>query len=177
MKSVGLPAAILMSFPSEDQFGQAVRWDLFEKLPKVLVFAGQDASKEATAWGTHFQSQFNPNYKPRPDHLQVVDPAESVKVVAVASLPDVPSLFRGLFRSGFKKESANWGMVLDFSSRISKHFGYSSDSKKPMLAILPPGAKEAITVEGSVHEASLRDQVDRQIKQILDSKVSASSVK
>jgi hypothetical protein len=167
---VGLPAAVLMQFPVEDQFGKSVKWELFEKTPQVLVFAGQDASAEARAWGTHFQSRFNPSYTPRADHLQRLDSTESIKVVAVASLPEVPGIFKGLFRSGFRKEASNLGMVLDFASRISGYFGYRSDSKKPMVAILGPGSKEAITVEGLVTEAPLREEVDRQIRQILDSK-------
>jgi hypothetical protein len=141
-----LPAVVLAQFAVGDQFGNAVEWKVFEKVPAVLVMAGKPAALDAKAWGVYLQQTFNGGFQPSPDHLQTLRPSEKVKVVAVASLPEVPQFLRFLFRSGFRDESKSMGIVLDFSSLVSKTFGYDAEKLEPSLAIVPPAGDERMPV-------------------------------
>jgi hypothetical protein len=134
------PAILMLSqFEVEDQFSQKVDWKNFESTPQILVFAGKAAAKEAQSWGIFLHDKFNSQLKPSKEHLQATLPTEKIKVVAVATLPEVPGIFKGLFRSGFRKESSSMPLALDFSRRLSGTFGYHDDEKEPLLVFLPSG--------------------------------------
>ena len=132
-----LPAIALAQFSVSDQWSNRVDWSVWDRVPTVLVMGGQKAGHDAARWGIFLQQTFNPTYVPVPDHLQILKPEETVKIVAIATLPDVPQPFKWLFRSGFRKEVKNFGMALDYDGAISRVFGYDAGQKDPSLAILP----------------------------------------
>lgn len=161
-------AASPFEIPVEDQFGSQVGWSRFSKVPRVLVIAGKDAAEGAKDWGLFVQQTFNENFQPSSDHLQNLSPKEKVKVIGVVALPDVPSMFKGLFRRGFRKEVPNMGMALDFGSQISKHFNYENSQPDPMVVILAPGSNEVSeSILGSVNRDDLKTKLAARLRSYL----------
>ena len=169
-----MPVMIALSkYSISDQFDSRVDWVRFSKVPKVIVMAGQDAAPDAKLWGVFFQQRFNSSYMPTPGHLQNLAESEKIKVVAVATLPEVPRIFRGLFRSGFRRESREMGVGLDFSEQLSQGFGYRAQEKTPAIAVLPAGdgQVDAQIFRGASSDLILRGRIEAEIgKQLLQDK-------
>lgn len=165
---VKMPFTEFVAVPLSDQFGNDLQWRLFEPVPRVLIFAGKEAGAAAKEWGLFLQKTFNPLFHPSPQHLQTLVPEEKIKVIAVATLPEVPSVFRSLFRSGFRRDAKNMGVALDFSRALSKQFFYEGSEDAPLLAVLPGGnaAKHAyISIyRGLSSDATLRKKVTASIR-------------
>ncbi len=125
--------------PAEDQFGQRVQWEHFSSKPFVLVIADHAASESAVAIGAALHMKYNGYVRSSKEHLQTTNENEKLKVVPVAALPDVPGIFKGLFRIGFRKQS-DTGVILDWSSRISEACGYKEG--KVRLALKLPNSAE-----------------------------------
>lgn len=123
----------------EDQFSQKVSWSAFCEKPHIFVLAGKEASEDASKWGLFLQKKLNSEYEPGKNHLQSFEKDENVKVIAVATLPDVPGIFKGLFRSGFRDKSV-MSMVLDFGAKFSKGFGFGAEEKVPAMVLYPNGS-------------------------------------
>ena len=160
-----------MAVPLSDQFGTDVQWKLFESVPRVLLFGGKDAAAAAKDWGVVLQKTFNPGFHPVPQHLQILAPEEKIKVIAVATLPEVPSVFRGLFRSGFRRDAKDMGVVLDFSRALSKQFFYDGSEQEPLLVILPKGStvksSQILALRGLASDPTLQRKVTKRIKGFL----------
>ena len=131
-------AVALAQFQLSDQFGHKIDWQKFRDVPKAIVMAGEKASDPAKVWGAWMQTRFNEAFSPVRDHLQTLDAREKIKIIAVASLPDVPFVFKGLFRAGFRMGSPDYGVALDFSSELSRVLGYNAAEAQPGIAIIPP---------------------------------------
>lgn len=157
--------------PLSDQFGNGVQWQLFEPVPWVLLLAGKEAATAAKDWGIFLQKTFNPTFQPTPQHLQTLVPEEHIKVIAVATLPEVPLLFRGLFRSGFRSDAKDMGLALDFSRALSKQFSYDGSETLPLLVILRKGAPakgpQIATFQGLISDVKLQKKVVEKIKKLL----------
>ena len=164
---VKMAFAAFVAVPLSDQFGHDVQWSLFESMPRVLVFAGKEAAPAAKDWGLFLQKTFNPTFHPTPQHLQTVVPEEKIKVIAVATLPEVPSIFRGLFRSGFRSDAKDMGLVLDFSRALSKQFSYEGSETEPLLVILPKGSvvedSQMLILRGLSSNETLQKQATEKI--------------
>ena len=155
---------------SQDQFGKAVEWKNFAGVPWVLVLGGEKAAKDSQKWGILLKDTFNPNYKPVPEHLQKLSPSEKVKVIAVATLPNVPSLFQGFFRNGFRKEVQDFGMLLDFHGEVSAHFGVKTDQILPTLAIISSDQKKPTIFQASFENTALKNSILEEIRKKLTSR-------
>jgi hypothetical protein len=157
--------------PLSDQFGNEVHWKLFESVPRVLLFAGKEAGAAAKDWGVFLQRTFNPHLHPSPQHLQTLVPEETIKVIAVATLPEVPSIFRGLFRSGFRRDAKDMGLALDFSRELSQQFSYDGSESLPLLVVLPKGktvkSAKILTLQGLSSDAALQKKVTKKISSFL----------
>lgn len=140
---------MLATEPAEDQFGQTVQWSNFSSKPFVLVIADHAASESALEIGAALHVKYNGPKQPAKEHLQASAATECLKVIPVAALPDVPGIFRGLFRIGFRSESST-GVILDWSSRIAEVCGYKSGTVR--LALKLPNSDELTTSE--VHSAA-----------------------
>ncbi len=162
-----------MTVPLSDQFGNGVEWQLFESVPRVLLFAGKEAGAAAKDWGIFLQKTFNPTFRPTPQHLQTLVPEEHIKVIAVATLPEVPLLFRGLFRSGFRSDAKDMGLALDFSRALSKQFSYDGSETLPLLVMLrkggPAKGSQIVTFQGLISDVKLQKQVATQVRKLLPS--------
>lgn len=162
-----MASAEFEAVPLSDQFGNELQWRLFESMPRVLVFAGKEAAAAAKDWGILLQKTFNPLFHPTPQHLQRRAPDENIKVVAVATLPEVPSIFRGLFRSGFRRDAKDMGVALDFSRALSKQFSYEGSEELPLLVILPKGSRvkhsQILALQGLSSDAAVRNEVTKKI--------------
>ncbi len=143
-----------------DQWNKVVEWDKFSTVPKVLVFGGKEAALESRAWGAHFQILFNKGYEPTPEHLQTLSPNEKVKVIAVATLPEVPGMFKGLFRSGFRKEAKNMGIVLDFAPGLSQSVGYVEDGKIPLVVMFKKDGSEFSRVKALISDEEKKKEAE-----------------
>jgi hypothetical protein len=168
------PAVVLANFSISDQFAHNVDWARFSKVPQVVIFAGRDAATAAKDWGVYLQKRFNEGFTPVQNHLQTLSPKEKIKVIAIATLPEVPHIFRGLFRNGFRKESKEMGVGLDFGSALSKLFGYQANNPLPKIAVLGasahPGAQaEPRVFSGLLGDQSLRMQIEEAIADLLNS--------
>ena len=117
------------------------------------------------------QKTFNPTVQPAPQSLQTLVPEEQVKVMAIATLPDVPSLFRGLFRAGFQRDAKDMGVALDFSRALSRQFSYDGSEELPLLVILPKGNRvkgsQITAVQGLVSDAKLQKKVADKVRKFL----------
>lgn len=120
--------------PAEDQFGEEVVWSAFSAKPFVLVIADRDASDNARIIGAALHTSFNGNYTAPETHLRSTIPSEQVKIIPVAALPDVPGVFKWLFRRGFRKEAAT-GVILDWDSRLSKACGYIAGTVRLVIKV------------------------------------------
>jgi hypothetical protein len=160
-----------VAVPLSDQFGNDLQWKLFDSVPRVLIFAGKEAGTAAKDWGLFLQKTFNPRFCPSPQHLQTLVPEEKIKVIAVATLPEVPSVFRGLFRSGFRRDAKNMGVALDFSRALSKQFSYDGSEEAPLLVILPRAKasrnSQVSIFHGLSSDASLQKDVTARISRFL----------
>ena len=114
---------VLADAPAEDQFGEEVAWSKFSSKPFVLVIGDREAADRATAIGAALHNTYNSRHIKPELHLHSTTPDEKIKVIAVAALPDVPGLFKGLFRSGFKDEGKT-GVILDWDRLLSRACGY-----------------------------------------------------
>ncbi len=114
---------VLRETPAEDQFGEEVRWSAFDSKPFVLVIADRESAEKGKGIGAALHSIFNGDYIAPEEHLHESPPTENIKIIPVAALPDVPGIFKWLFRRGFKKESPV-GVILDWDSRLAKVCGY-----------------------------------------------------
>ena len=162
-------AALLSQFSVSDQFDHPIDWNALNAVPRVIVVAGKKAAPEAKAWGIFLQEHFNAKFVPGPRHLQSLDARERVKVVAVATLPEVPGVLRAFFRAGFRKESPHMGVGLDFASRLSRALGYHAENPKPCLALFPANSLQ-IPAElfcGFKDDATLRSQVESAVSKLL----------
>lgn len=161
--------ALMLNFGSlkvEDQFGAKPDWKSIGELPTVMVFAGEKASELAKEWGISLHKSLNGDYVAGKTHLQTRDPREMVKVIAVATLPSVPGMFRGMFRSGFRKKS-EMAMLLDFSSELSQKFSYLDSEELPALVVIPSTAADFSEVKvfrGKPSDEALRAQIFETIK-------------
>jgi hypothetical protein len=165
-----LNGALLMNFAQlnlEDQYAKKVEWELFNKLPVVLVLAGEKAASHAHEWGAWLQEHFNGTYVPSRDHLSTADSRERVKVIPVATLPSIPSIFRRLFRNGFRKKT-EMAMILDYGSVLSSQFSYQDKDSLPLIAVFAKDAKN--TEEAQVFKGLLSDQ---ELKNRLKEKINA----
>ena len=162
---------ILSQFPVSDQFGNTVNWELFSDVPQVIIMAGEKAAVDAKEWGSFRQTKFNQGYQPSTEHLQKLHPHENIKIIAVATLPEVPRIFKGLFRAGFRKEAKEMGLALDFSSGLRKEFGYERKQSEACLALLEPKSGAGFQVKkivcGSSKKESLRDEVQRDVAALI----------
>lgn len=160
-----------VAVPLSDQFGNELQWKLFEPVPRVLVFGGKEAGAAAKDWGLFLQKTFNPLSRPTPQHLQTLVPEEKIKVIAVVTLPEVPSIFRSLFRSGFRRDAKEMGLALDFSRALSKQFSYDGSEEFPLLAILPKGRalkhSRIAILRGLSSDATLRRKATDRISKFL----------
>lgn len=159
-----LSAVAFMQLPVADQWDKPVQWDLFSKVPKVLVFGGRDAALPSREWGAYVQKNFNGGFMPSPSHLQELKPEEKIKVVAVATLPDVPGMFKYLFRAGFRKEAKEMGLVLDFSGRLSGEFGYKERDKDPKVVLLSASNEIKEQFVGPPGDVNLQSKLSEAIK-------------
>lgn len=125
----------LSSDPAEDQFGKEVQWRKFSDKPFVLVIADHSASELAIEIGAKLHIEYNGVSQPAEEHLLLTNEHERLKVIPVAALPDVPGIFKWLFRRGFRSE-AKTGVILDFDSRIARLCGYQ-DGKVRLVLKLP----------------------------------------
>ena len=125
----------LSSDPAEDQFGKEVLWRKFSDKPFVLVIADHSASELAVQIGAKLHIEYNGVSQPAEEHLLLTNQHERLKVIPVAALPDVPGIFKWLFRRGFRSE-AKTGVILDWNSRISRLCGYQ-DGKVRLVLKLP----------------------------------------
>jgi hypothetical protein len=89
----------------------------------VLVIGDREAADRATAIGSALHAAHNTRHIEPERHLQITTPDEKLKVIAVAALPDVPGIFKGLFRSGFKDEGKT-GVILDWDRQLARSCGY-----------------------------------------------------
>jgi hypothetical protein len=172
------PAVVLANFSIGDQFGHNIDWSRFGKVPQVVIFAGRDAATSAKDWGVYLQKRFNEGFVPAQDHLQSLSPGEKIKIIAIATLPEVPHIFRGLFRNGFRKESKEMGVGLDFGATLSKLFAYQANNPMPKIAVLPANdpahtQTEPRVFSGLLSDQSLRMQVEEAVADFLDSNASA----
>ncbi len=138
--------------PAEDQFGEEVQWQTFSQKPFVMVIADKEAADNAKLIGTALHKTFNGSYTAPEDHLHSSPAQENIKIIPVAALPDVPGIFKWLFRRGFKKES-KVGVILDWDSRIAKMCGYKEG--KIIVAIKSPSAKDLKTWEVQTAEEAI----------------------
>jgi hypothetical protein len=156
-----------------DQWSRPVAWAAFEKVPTVLVLGGEKAANAAKDWGIFLQKEFNPSYKVVPTHLTARAPEENVKVIAVATLPEVPSMFKGLFRGGFRREVPEMGMVMDFSRALSSRFEYSDKSPEPKLVVRGPvvegQAAKSFELSGFVNDEATKTKFKTEISNLLKS--------
>ena len=163
--------AEFVAVPLSDQFGNDVDWKLFESRPRVLLFAGKDAAAAAKDWGIFLQKTFNSDFHPSPQHVQTLAPEEKIKVIAIATLPEVPSIFRGLFRSGFRRDAKDMGLALDFSRALSRQFSYDGTEPLPLVAILPKGSSvtgsQILALRGVSADGALRKKVTDRISKFL----------
>jgi len=163
--------AEFVAVPLSDQFGNDVDWKLFESRPRVLLFAGKDAAAAAKDWGIFLQKTFNSDFHPSPQHVQTLAPEEKIKVIAIATLPEVPSIFRGLFRSGFRRDAKDMGLALDFSRALSRQFSYDGTEPLPLVAILPKGSSvtgsQILALYGLSSDSNLRKKVTEKISKFL----------
>jgi hypothetical protein len=163
--------AEFVAVPLSDQFGNDVDWKLFESRPRALLFAGKDAGVAAKDWGVFLQKTFNPDFQPSPQHLQTLAPEEKIKVIAIATLPEVPSIFRGLFRAGFRRDAKDMGLALDFSRAVSTQFSYDGSEPLPLIAVLPKGSSvkgsQILALRGLSADGALRKKVTDRIGKFL----------
>jgi hypothetical protein len=172
MKKFFLQGALLMQLSSmnlEDQYSKSPNWNAFSSVPAVMVLAGEKASEDATRWGLWLQKNINGDFVPTKQHLQILDSREKAKVIAVATLPEVPGIFKGLFRRGFRSK-AEMGVILDFGAALSSQLHYKEDSPDPAIAILPKGAlniEEAKIFVGPSHNQDLQKNILETLKRCL----------
>lgn len=139
--------------PAEDQFGEEVKWSAFTHKPFVLVIADKEASENAKEIGIALHKSFNGIYTAPEEHLRNSPPSEKVKIIPVAALPDVPGIFKFLFRNGFQDESPV-GVILDWDSKLSKSVGY--EEGKVLVAIKTPKNPEVVRWQVKNKEEALR---------------------
>ena len=149
----------LASTPAEDQFGEEVRWAAFAQKPFVLVVADRDAAEQAKAIGAALQSAFNSGHTAAEEHLRTSPAQERVKIIPVAALPDVPGMFKWMFRKGMKKE-ASFGVILDWDSRLAKAVSYRPGSVT--LAVKLPASPEL-----RIAQVTSRDEAQRFVERSL----------
>jgi hypothetical protein len=141
----------------EDQYSQKISWQAFCQKPHIFVLAGKKASEDASKWGLFLQKKLNSSYEPGKNHLKNFEKDEKVKVVAVATLPDVPGMFKGLFRSGFRDKSL-MSVVLDFGAKFSQSFGFEAEEPAPAIVLYPDGSAEDSEPKAVIRE-KWRDEV------------------
>lgn len=139
--------------PAEDQFGEEVEWSAFTHKPFVLVIADKEASDNAKEIGIALHKSFNGSYTAPEAHLRNSPANEKVKIIPVAALPDVPGIFKFLFRNGFKDE-APIGVILDWDSKLSKSVGY--EEGQVLVAIKTPKNPEVVRWQVKNKEEALR---------------------
>lgn len=137
---------VLSSFSLLDQWKNPVNWNVCTQQSCVLIFAGKDAAEEGREWGKKLNEKFNPGFQPTKDHLQTTTSSEVIKLVAVISLPDVPTIFKSFFYGGFRKHSPTMGVALDFGETLSKAFNYDRNDKIPAITVL--GKNDSQTFRG-----------------------------
>ncbi len=135
---------MLASNPAEDQFGEQVHWKAFSQKPFVLVIADKEAADLAKSVGIGLHTHYNGDYTAPEAHLTSSPPTERLKVIPVAALPDVPHIFRWLFRNGFRS-GAKTGVILDWESAIAKSCGYVEGSVR--LAVKQPDSGELLIAD------------------------------
>lgn len=148
-------ASILQLFvedPAEDQWSKEVSWQSFNSKPFVLVIGDRDAADRATMIGKALHSAYNKQHIAPERHLHTTTPDEKIKVIAVAALPDVPGIFKGLFRGGFKDEGKT-GVILDWDRRLSSACGYREGTvliayKSPKSELLQ--TQEVVNADGAL---------------------------
>jgi hypothetical protein len=155
------------SLEVSDQWNNPVKWDVFSKVPKALVFGGKAAALESRKWGAHFQITFNGGYEPTPAHLQELSLNEKIKVIAVATLPEVPGMFKGLFRSGFRGEAKTMGIALDFAPGISQQVGYVENGDIPLVVLFKKTGEEFARFSGLIADDSKKSEIDKSIQALL----------
>jgi hypothetical protein len=160
-------AISLMQFPLADQWDRPVQWDKFNEVPKVLILSGRNSGTHGRDWGAYITEKFNPGFVPQATHLQEVSLLEKVKVIAVAALPDVPGMFKYLFRSGFRKESNSMGLALDFSSTLSKQFSFEEKQENPKIVLISPKGEKLGEFEGKVSDEKLVAEVNSAVSKLL----------
>ena len=128
---------LLAEDPAEDQFGEAVSWSKFASKPFVLVIGDREAADRATTIGTALHAAHNTGHIKPELHLHSTTAEEKLKVIAVAALPDVPGIFKGLFRSGFKDEGKT-GVILDWDRLLARSCGYRDGTV--LLVYKSPGS-------------------------------------
>ncbi len=139
--------------PAEDQFGEEVEWSSFSHKPFVLVIADKEASDNAKEIGIALHKAYNGTYTAPEEHLRDSPENEKVKIIPVAALPDVPGIFKFLFRNGFKDE-ARTGVILDWDSMLSKTVGYVD--AQVVVAIKTPKNPEITRWQVKDKEEALR---------------------
>lgn len=157
---------LLSSFSLVDQWKKPVDWKNFEKVPVVAVLGGKNAAKESKTWCDLLNKEFNPNYKPSPGNLQSISAEEKIKLVRVISLPEVPKLLRRMFFTGFKKESSQSGVALDFENTMGKAYEY--DEKSPAPLVIISSKKTVVGIFGKSSDVETKSKVLEGIKKALD---------
>ena len=142
----------LSSDPAEDQFDHEVQWKNFSGKPFVLVIADRAASELAVQIGTELHIAYNGVSQPAEEHLLATSPSERLKTIPVAALPDIPGIFKWLFRRGFRSE-AKTGVILDWDNKIARLCGYSAG--KVRVALKLPNSEDLLTAEVNSPEAAL----------------------
>jgi glycosyltransferase involved in cell wall biosynthesis len=132
-----IPYVALSQFQISDQFDRRVDWQKFEGVPIVLIIGGRNASERAAEWGVLLENEFNAGFIPTSSHLQSLNEEhEKIKIIGVATLPNVPSIFKGIFRNGFRSSVKDFGLALDFSSLMSKAFDYNEKKLDPKIVVV-----------------------------------------
>lgn len=143
---------LLKEDPAEDQYGKAVTWNSFASKPFVLVIGDREAADRAREIGAALHTAHNPRHIKPEMHLHTTTADEKIKVIAVAALPDVPGIFKGLFRSGFKDEGMT-GVILDWDRLLSRACGYRDGTV--LLVFKSPASDTLKILEVSSKEAAL----------------------
>lgn len=139
--------------PAEDQFGEEVEWSAFAHKPFILVIADKESSDNAKEIGIALHKTFNGVYAAPEEHLRDSPENEKVKIIPVAALPDVPGIFKFLFRNGFKDE-ARTCVILDWDSKLAKSVGY--EEGQVIVAIKTPKNPEVVRWQVKNKEKALR---------------------
>ena len=158
----------------QDQFNHDANWPAFQSVPKVLVLQGRGVKDktEGQKWGVFLQQKFNSNFSPSADTVTVLSPQEHVKVLAVATLPNMPDFAKGMVRNRFKSDSPNYGVLLDFSSVLSSQFGFNEQEPLPAVVIIPIYRPDGTTppaevIRGSAMDDGVRAQVEKAVARAL----------